>query len=529
MWRRPRLAGIGITNQRETTIVWRRDNGEPIYPAIVWQDRRTAEFCSHWVNASRSRLVAERTGLLVDPYFCASKLRWILDHVDGARADAEAGRLAFGTVDCWLLWNLTAGRVHATDSTNAARTLLFDIRRHAWDDDLLREFEIPRALLPEVFECAAEFGESEAECLGAAVPIRGIAGDQQAATVGQACFDRGMIKSTYGTGCFIVLNTGEAFVQSRERLLTTIAYRLGGCTTYALEGSIFVAGAAVQWLRDAMRLIKTAAESERARAQRARCTRGLSGAGLHRTGCAVLGCPLARGAIFGLTRDTGVAHIVRAALESVCYQTRDLLDAMVRDAGAITELRVDGGMVVNDWLVQHLADIVRVPVVRPTNVETTALGAAYLAGLQAGVYGSLEAIQGLWQAQARFAPRMPEARAETLRQGWGGGGRARALPSKNLSWNEFCASCVVRQRSGTCAGNENHHSRRGPGWQHAGREPRQRGERSHGGRDTDTALLTELQERLDIRVIYGYPSHPSTLRRAGADDADMLIAVTEER
>ncbi|MGQ0619527.1 MAG: glycerol kinase GlpK [Panacagrimonas sp.] len=409
------LAGIGITNQRETTVLWDRTTGQPIHPAIVWQDRRTADFCAK--HADRSDWLADRTGLLLDPYFSATKIAWILDHVAGARTRAERGELAFGTIDSWLLWQLTAGRVHATDATNASRTALFNIRTQRWDEELLTFFEVPAALLPEVKDCAAEFGSTDAALFGSAIPIRGMLGDQQAATVGQACFSTGMIKSTYGTGCFMVLNTGNQFVRSRNKLLSTVAYRFGGETTYALEGSIFVAGAAVQWLRDAVHLISAAGETE-ALARSIQDTQGVylvpafTGLG------APFWDPQARGAIFGLTRDSGIAHIVRAALESVCYQTRDLLGAMREDAVRPTELRVDGGMVVNDWVTQCLADTLQIPVIRPRTVETTALGAAFAAGLQAGVYDSLESIAGLWEAEARFEPQLAPDQADRLYEGW---------------------------------------------------------------------------------------------------------------
>jgi glycerol kinase len=409
------IAGIGITNQRETTVIWDRATGKPIHRAIVWQDRRTSAFCQQ--HQDRSAWLNERTGLLLDPYFSATKIAWLLDNVPGARARAEKGELAFGTIDSWLLWKLTAGKVHATDATNASRTALFNLRTQDWDDELLAFFKVPRALLPKVLDSAADFGNTEAALFGAPIRIGGIAGDQQAATVGQACFAPGMIKSTYGTGCFMVLNTGDELRLSKNRLLSTVAYRLNGRATFALEGSIFVAGAAVQWLRDAMHLIKAAGDTE-SLARSIDDTQGVylvpafTGLG------APYWDPEARGAIFGLTRDTGIAHIVRAALESVCYQTNDLMQAMAQDAVAPTELRVDGGMVVNDWLTQCLADVLQIPVVRPQTVETTALGAAFLAGLQAGVYGSLEDIAKLWQTDRRFAPVMERSRAERLYAGW---------------------------------------------------------------------------------------------------------------
>jgi glycerol kinase len=411
------LAALGIANQRETTIVWDRATGRAIHPAIVWQDRRTADYCKARQDPTRARWLAERTGLLLDPYFSATKIAWILDHVAGARARAERGELAFGTVDSWLLWKLTGGKVHATDASNASRTLLFDIRAQRWDPGLLEFFGVPAALLPEVKDCAAEFGVTDKTLFGAAIPIRGIAGDQQAATVGQACFSPGMAKSTYGTGCFLVLNTGPELKLSRNKLLSTVAWRLGGEVTYAMEGSIFIAGAAVQWLRDAARLIRQAAETEGI-ARSIPDTRGVylvpafTGLG------APYWDPEARGAILGLTRDAGLAHIVRAALESVCYQTRDLLAAMAQDAVTPVELRVDGGMAVNNWLAQCLADVLQVGVVRPQTVETTALGAAFLAGLQAGVYRSLGEIARLWQVDRRFKPKLPRATAEARYSGW---------------------------------------------------------------------------------------------------------------
>jgi glycerol kinase len=412
------LAGIGITNQRETTILWERSSGRPLANAIVWQDRRTAAHCERLAAAGHGSVVQAKTGLLLDPYFSATKLAWLLDRIDGARDRAEAGELAFGTVDTWLLWHLTGGAVHATDASNASRTLLFDIHTQDWDDELLALFELPRALLPEVRDCSGDFGLSLPAHFGRPVPILGIAGDQQAAALGQACVSPGMLKSTYGTGCFALLNTGTTAVSSGHRLLTTVAYRLGGEVTYALEGSIFIAGAAVQWLRDGLGLVRHAAETE------------ALAAGIESTGGVYLvpafvglGAPYwdaeARGAILGLNRDSGRAEIARAALEAVCYQTRDLLQAMRADAGqAATALRVDGGMVGNDWLMQFLADIVDLPVERPAVTETTALGAAYLAGLAAGVFPSLEALEGLWRREARFEPRMPAATRLRLYDGW---------------------------------------------------------------------------------------------------------------
>jgi glycerol kinase len=410
------LAAIGITNQRETTLLWDRNSGKPLAPAIVWQDRRTAEHCAALDRQSNRQLVAERTGLLLDPYFSASKLAWLLGNIPGVRERAERGELAFGTVDSFLLWRLTGGQVHATDASNAARTLLFDIGRQCWDQDLLQLFDIPASLLPQVRDNAGPFGVTT--LFGPAIPISGMAGDQQAATIGQACFAPGDIKSTYGTGCFLVQNTGSQILHSKNRLLATVCYRLNGHTTYALEGSIFVAGAAVQWLRDAMHLIQHAGETE-ALARTVPDTGGVylvpafTGLG------APYWDPLARGAILGLTRDSGIAHIVRAALESVCYQTRDLLEAMLADgAPAPASLRVDGGMVGNDWLMQFLADVLDVPVERPQLTETTALGAACLAGLGIGWYRSLEEVASHWQLNARFTPHMAPSERASLYAGW---------------------------------------------------------------------------------------------------------------
>ncbi|HYD99431.1 MAG TPA: glycerol kinase GlpK [Alphaproteobacteria bacterium] len=412
------VAAIGITNQRETTVLWDRATGDPLHMAIVWQDRRTAAFCRQLKEQGAEGLVRERTGLLIDPYFSGTKLAWMLDNLPGARARAERGELCFGTVDSWLLFNLTGGRVHATDATNASRTLLFNIRTGAWDEELLRLLNIPAALLPEVRDNSADYGTTDPALFGAAIPISGMAGDQQAATVGQACFAPGMIKSTYGTGCFALMNIGGEFTLSKNRLLTTIAYRLDGRTTYALEGSIFVAGAAVQWLRDGLRVIPDAAAS----AQHANDVADTGGVYLVPafTG---LGAPHwdpdARGAIVGLTRDSTVSHIVRAALEAVCYQTRDLMGAMAADSGQTARsLRVDGGMVRNDWVCQFLADTLDLPVERPVVTETTALGAAYLAGLRAGVYPSLDSVSAGWARDRKFEPAMEEARREKLYAGW---------------------------------------------------------------------------------------------------------------
>jgi glycerol kinase len=420
-----RIAAIGITNQRESVVLWERANGRPVHPVIVWQDRRTAERCRALSEAGHDALVRERTGLVIDPYFSATKLAWLLDEIAGMRAAAQRGELAFGTIDSFLLWRLTGGAVHATDASNAARTMLYDIYRQDWDDDLLRLLRIPREVLPEVRDCSGLFGATPAELLGAPLPITGIAGDQQAATVGQACFRPGMLKSTYGTGCFALLNTGDRAVTSRHRLLTTIAYRLDGKTTYALEGSIFVAGAAVQWLRDCLKLIGHAGESEPLAA-------GIADTGGVYLVPAFVGLgaphwdPDARAAILGLTRDAGIAQIVRAALESVGYQTRDLMQAMAADlgddrgAGTIgpSAVRVDGGMVANDWVCQFLADILDLPVERPAITETTALGAAGLAGLAVGLYPSLDALAGAWRCARRFEPQMSATERARLYAGW---------------------------------------------------------------------------------------------------------------
>ncbi len=403
------IAAIGITNQRETTLVWDRKTGEPIHRAIVWQDRRTADLCRRLKAEGHEKMVAERTGLLLDPYFSGTKLAWVLENVEGARARAEAGDLLFGTVDCFLIWKLTGGRVHATDATNAARTLIYNIRKGEWDADILRLLGIPAAMLPEVRDCAADFGVTRPDLFGREIPILGVAGDQQAATIGQACFAPGMMKSTYGTGCFALLNIGAEPVASRNRLLTTIAYQFGGKPTYALEGSIFIAGAVVQWLRDGLKVIRTAAETQALAeaadpAQEVVLVPAFTGLG------APYWRPDCRGAVFGLTRNSGPAELARAALESVGYQTRDLMEAMRADwasaAGGV--LRVDGGMAASDWTMQFLADIIGAPVDRPRVLETTALGAAWLAGMRAGVYPDAEGFARAWALDRRFAPGMAE-------------------------------------------------------------------------------------------------------------------------
>ena len=412
------VAGIGITNQRETTLVWDRQTGQPVYNAIVWQDRRTADLCTQLKAAGHEELVAGSTGLLLDPYFSATKLRWILDHVTGARERAEQGELAFGTIDTFLLWRLTGGKVHATDATNASRTMLFNIHSQEWDKALLELFQVPESVLPEVKDCSADFGTTEAGLFGRTLPIGGIAGDQQAAAIGQACFEPGMIKSTYGTGCFVLLNTGEQAFRSENRLLTTVAYRVGGRTSYAIEGSIFIAGASIQWVRDGLKLINSAGDAEDL-ARRLDSNRGVYMVPAFTGLGAPYWDPHARGAIFGLTRDTGIPEIVRAALESVGYQTRDLMEAMKRDSDTGSKaLRVDGGMVVNDWFLQFLADLLDVPVERPRVIETTALGAAYLAGVQLGLYGSLDEVRDHWQRDALFMPQISEAKRAELVRGW---------------------------------------------------------------------------------------------------------------
>ncbi len=397
------VAAIGITNQRETTLIWDRQSGKPIHNAIVWQDRRTAAHCAWLKSEGHEALVSEKTGLLLDPYFSGSKIEWLLKNVAGARERAEAGELAFGTVDSFLIWRLTGGKRHVTDATNAGRTLLFDIAANQWNEELLALFTVPRALLPEVLDCADDFGVTDASLFGAAIPILGVAGDQHAATIGQACFTPGMLKSTYGTGCFALLNTGTDIVRSQNRLLTTIAYRLDGQTTYALEGSIFIAGAAVQWIRDGLKLVKH----------------------VYMVPAFVgLGAPWwdaeARGAIYGLTRNSGPAEIAKAALEAVCYQTRDLLEAMRKDWGESGEtvLRVDGGMVASDWTMQFLADVLDAPVDRPKTLETTALGAAWLAGSRAGVWPDMAEFAASWALDKQFTPSMDPATRDAKIAGW---------------------------------------------------------------------------------------------------------------
>jgi glycerol kinase len=415
------IAAIGITNQRETTIVWDRATGKAVHRAIVWQDRRTADICARLKAEGVEPAITAKTGLIIDPYFSGTKVAWILDHVPGARARAERGELLFGTVDCYLLWRLTGGKIHATDATNASRTLLFNIHRGEWDDDLLKILRVPRAMLPEVKDSSAPFCETAPDLLGGVIAVCGIAGDQQAATIGQACFSPGMIKSTYGTGCFALLNTGTTPVTSKNKLLTTIAYQLKGQRTYALEGSIFVAGSAVQWLRDGLGLIKHASESgpladKSDPSQEVYLVPAFVGLG------APYWNPRVRGALFGLTRNTGPAELAYAALESVCYQTFDLWAAMRADwpeaKAANVVLRVDGGMTASDWTLQRLSDLLDAPVDRPVIQETTALGAAYLAGLAAGVYGEPSNFAEHWRLERRFKPNMSAATRERKLAGW---------------------------------------------------------------------------------------------------------------
>ncbi len=411
------IAAISITNQRETTVVWNRSTGEAIYNAIVWQDRRTAEWCQALRDAGHETKVTNTTGLLLDAYFSSTKIAWILDNVDGARELAEKGELAFGTTDCFLIWKLTGGKVHATDASNASRTNLFDIHQQEWSDALLDLFNVPRSILPDVYDSADDYGMADAQWFGKAIPIYGVAGDQQAATVGQACFEPGMIKSTYGTGCFMMMNTGTSPVSSNNRLLTTVAYRMQGKTTYALEGSIFNAGTAVQWLRDGIQIIDSAQQTQ-AMASALDSNKGVYMVPAFTGLGAPYWDPHARGALFGLTRDTGRAEFVRAALESVCYQTYDLINAMQQDGSMPSALRVDGGMVVNNWLLQFLADVIDMPVQRPSVIETTALGAAYLAGLKAGVFDSFDDISQRWQQDASFEPNMSPNRRKELLAAW---------------------------------------------------------------------------------------------------------------
>ncbi|MBS0274468.1 MAG: glycerol kinase GlpK [Proteobacteria bacterium] len=416
------ILAIGITNQRETAVLWDRKTGMPLHNAIVWQDRRTADRCRALKEAGHEAQVSATTGLLLDPYFSGTKVEWLLDHVPGARARAERGELAFGTIDSWLVYKLTGGARHATDVTNASRTLFLNLKTLAWDDEMLRLLNVPRAVLPEVRDSAGDYGETMPDLLGRAIPIRGIAGDQQAAAFGQACFKPGDVKSTYGTGCFALVNTGSTAPSSKNRLLATSAYRAKGQTAYAIEGSIFIAGAVVQWLRDALGVIRNAAEIE-ALAKTAKPADGLYFVPAFTGLGAPYWDPDARGAIVGLTRDMGAAEIARAALDSVCFQTRDLLEAMardMRDAGldAPKALKVDGGMVRNDWFCQRLADLTGLPVDRPQVTETTALGAAYLAGLSAGLFSDFSDIAKGWALDRRYTPETGRAVRDALYDGW---------------------------------------------------------------------------------------------------------------
>jgi glycerol kinase len=412
------LLGIGITNQRETTLVWDRETGVPVANAIGWQDRRTSPRCDEIRRDGMADRITEKTGLVIDPYFSGTKLAWILDNVAGVRARANAGQLLFGTVDCFLIWRLSGGAAHRTDASNASRTQLFNLAQQCWDKELLEYFAIPESMLPEVMDSCADFGRCDAEWFGAAVPILGVAGDQQAALIGQGCFDVGMSKSTYGTGCFLISNTGPQQIRSDEGLLTTVAYRLSGETCYALEGSIFVAGVAVKWLRDQMGLIGSAADTEAA----ARRCNGDSGGVYAVPAFTGLGAPHwspeARGLICGLTLDTSADQLVTAFLASVAYQSADLLGAFARDGAGVTDMRVDGGMVANDWLCQHLADLCQISVQRPANTETTALGAAMLALLGAGALPTLAAAGSLWELDRRFEPEMGDAARQRLLGGW---------------------------------------------------------------------------------------------------------------
>ena len=414
------IAAIGITNQRETTLVWDRDTGEPIHNAIVWQDRRTSAMCQSLKADGFEAEVTEKTGLILDPYFSGTKLKWLLDNVDGARAKGKAGKLMFGTVDSYLIWKLSGGVSHLTDATNAARTMLYNIREGGWDADICARFDIPMDMLPEVRDCASDFGTTRPDLFGGPLPILGVAGDQQAATIGQACFAPGMLKSTYGTGCFALLNTGDTLVRSQSRLLGTIAYQFDGKPTYALEGSIFIAGAVVQWLRDGLKMIREASETQPL-AERADAGQELYMVPAF-TG---LGAPYwdaeARGAIYGLTRNSGPEEFARAALESVGFQTRDLLEAMKSDwvdAADKNVLRVDGGMSASDWSMQFLSDIIGAPVDRPKVLETTALGAAWLAGMRAGIYPDQKGFAAEWALERRFEPAMNEATRDRRYAGW---------------------------------------------------------------------------------------------------------------
>ena len=413
------IRAVGITNQRETTVVWDKDTGKPIYNAIVWQDRRTSDQCQNLKDLGHESLVNEKTGLLLDPYFCATKIAWILDNVSGARQKANEGQLLFGTIDCFLMWRLSNQQIHSTDATNACRTMLYNIHDGCWDEDLLKLFNIPSSMLPKVCDNAADFGKVDESIFGSEIPITASIGDQPSALVGQACFQPGMVKSTYGTGCFVLINTGYEPVKSNNKLLTTLAFQVNGKTCYALEGSIFVAGAAVQWLRDGLKFIESAQESESLAmqaddSQDVYLVPAFVGLG------APYWDPDCRGALFGMTRNTGPAEITKATLESVCYQTSDLLSAIAKDLGEgkLSAIRVDGGMAASNWTMQMLSDLVELPVDRPKNLETTALGAAYLAGMQIGFYPSMSDFSDSWQSDSQFNSKMKSDSRERKLAGW---------------------------------------------------------------------------------------------------------------
>jgi len=413
------IRAIGITNQRETTVVWDKETGMPIYNAIVWQDRRTSDYCQSLRSLGHESLVNQKTGLLLDPYFCATKIAWILDHVDGAREKANKGGLLFGTIDCFLMWRLSNQKIHSTDATNACRTLLYNIHKGCWDKDLLDLFNVPASMLPEVYDNAADFGVADESFFGSEIAIAASIGDQPSALVGQACFHPGMVKSTYGTGCFVLINTGYEPVKSNNKLLTTLAFQVNGKTCYALEGSIFIAGAAVQWLRDGLKFIESAEQSETLAmkaddSQDVYLVPAFVGLGAPHWD------PDCRGALFGMTRNTGPAEITKATLESVCYQTSDLLSAISKDLGEskLSAIRVDGGMAASNWTMQMLSDLVELPVDRPKNLETTALGAAYLAGMQVGFYPPMDEFSESWQSESQFNSKMKEELRARKLAGW---------------------------------------------------------------------------------------------------------------
>ena len=413
------IRAIGITNQRETTVVWDKETGMPIYNAIVWQDRRTSDYCQSLRSLGHESLVNQKTGLLLDPYFCATKIAWILDNVDGAREKANKGGLLFGTIDCFLMWRLSNQKIHSTDATNASRTLLYNIHEGCWDKDLLELFNVPASMLPEVYDNAADFGVADESIFGSEIAIAASIGDQPSALVGQACFHPGMVKSTYGTGCFVLINTGYEPVKSNNKLLTTLAFQVNGKTCYALEGSIFIAGAAVQWLRDGLKFIESAEQSETLAmkaddSQDVYLVPAFVGLGAPHWD------PDCRGALFGMTRNTGPAEITKATLESVCYQTSDLLSAISKDLGEskLSAIRVDGGMAASNWTMQMLSDLVELPVDRPKNLETTALGAAYLAGMQVGIYPPMDEFSESWQSESQFNSKMKEELRERKLAGW---------------------------------------------------------------------------------------------------------------